>query len=66
MTDLPCFDAYMLLQFLDPLLVMSEVYRETRRRVRNLIAAKSMERAAVGAFAALVSSSKSLFPLLAT
>ncbi|KIJ44372.1 hypothetical protein M422DRAFT_252379 [Sphaerobolus stellatus SS14] len=43
-------------QFLDPLLVMSEVYRETRRRVRNLIAAKSMKRKAIGAFASLMSS----------
>ena len=52
------YSCFTLLQFLDPLLVMSEVYRETHRRVRNLIAAKSMERAAVGFFAALMSSSK--------
>lgn len=37
---------------------MSEVYRETHRRLKNLIAAKSMERAAVGAFAGLMSSSE--------
>ncbi|KDQ60853.1 hypothetical protein JAAARDRAFT_190990 [Jaapia argillacea MUCL 33604] len=43
-------------QFLDPLLLMLQVYRETRRRVQFLIAAKSMKRKAVGFFAGLMSS----------
>ncbi|EIN07408.1 glycerol-3-phosphate O-acyltransferase [Punctularia strigosozonata HHB-11173 SS5] len=43
-------------QFLDPLLLMLEVHRETRRHVQFLIAAKSMQRRAIGFFAGLVSS----------
>ncbi|KAF8582673.1 glycerol-3-phosphate O-acyltransferase [Ramaria rubella] len=35
---------------------MSEVHRETHRRVKNLIAAKSMKRKAIGGFASLMSS----------
>lgn len=38
-------------QFLDPLLLSLEVYRESRRRVHFLTAAKSMKRKAVGFFA---------------
>ncbi|KAI6028371.1 glycerol-3-phosphate O-acyltransferase [Pisolithus orientalis] len=38
-------------QFLDPLLLSLEVYKETRRRVHFLTAAKSMKRKAVGFFA---------------
>jgi len=40
-------------QFLDPLLLMSETFRETRRRVRCLIAAKSMKRKVIGFFAGM-------------
>ncbi|KAJ3539417.1 hypothetical protein NM688_g6363 [Phlebia brevispora] len=43
-------------QFLDPLLLALQVYRETRRKVQFLIAAKSMTRKAVGFFASLMSS----------
>ncbi|KAH9981321.1 glycerol-3-phosphate O-acyltransferase [Lactifluus volemus] len=43
-------------QFLDPVLLSMEVYRETRRRVSFLIAAKSMKRKAIGFFAKLMSS----------
>ncbi|KAI0093631.1 glycerol-3-phosphate O-acyltransferase [Irpex rosettiformis] len=43
-------------QFLDPLLLALQVYRETRRQVRFLIAAKSMKRKAVGFFASLMGS----------
>ncbi|KAI0006004.1 glycerol-3-phosphate O-acyltransferase [Russula compacta] len=42
-------------QFLDPILLAMEVYRETRRRVSFLIAAKSMKRKAIGFFARLMS-----------
>ncbi|KAF9227958.1 glycerol-3-phosphate O-acyltransferase [Gyrodon lividus] len=38
-------------QFLDPLLLSLEVYRETHRRVQFLTAAKSLKRKAVGFFA---------------
>ncbi|KAH7916054.1 hypothetical protein BJ138DRAFT_1169567 [Hygrophoropsis aurantiaca] len=43
-------------QFLDPLLLMLEVYRETHRRVQFLTAAKSLKRKAVGFFARLMDS----------
>lgn len=43
-------------QFLDPLLLMSEAYRDAGRRVSFLIAAKSMKRKAVGLFASLMAS----------
>ncbi|KAG8968616.1 hypothetical protein FRC03_006737 [Tulasnella sp. 419] len=43
-------------QFLDPVLVASEAFREAHRRPAFLIAAKSMKRAAVGTFARLMSS----------
>ncbi|TFK42612.1 glycerol-3-phosphate O-acyltransferase [Crucibulum laeve] len=43
-------------QFLDPLLLSLEVYRETGRHVQFLAAAKSMERKAVGFFARLMDS----------
>ncbi|KAG6832389.1 hypothetical protein H0H92_002657 [Tricholoma furcatifolium] len=43
-------------QFLDPLLLALEVYRETRRHVQFLTAAASMERKAVGFFARLMDS----------
>ncbi|THH06772.1 hypothetical protein EW145_g3859 [Phellinidium pouzarii] len=43
-------------QFLDPLLLTSEVHRETHRRVEFLIAAKSMKRKTIGFFASLMSS----------
>ncbi|KAJ7109344.1 glycerol-3-phosphate O-acyltransferase [Mycena epipterygia] len=43
-------------QFLDPLLLSLEVYRETRRQVQFLAAAKSMERKAVGFFIRLMRS----------
>ncbi|TDL27443.1 glycerol-3-phosphate O-acyltransferase [Rickenella mellea] len=43
-------------QFLDPLLLTSEVNREVRRRVEFLIAAKSMKRKVIGFFASLMSS----------
>ncbi|PPR03776.1 hypothetical protein CVT24_007494 [Panaeolus cyanescens] len=43
-------------QFLDPLLLSLEVFRETRRRVQFLTAAKSMERKWVGFFARLMNS----------
>ncbi|KAG6850236.1 hypothetical protein H0H93_016083 [Arthromyces matolae] len=43
-------------QFLDPLLLALEVYKETRRHVQFLAAAKSMERKAVGFFARLMGS----------
>ncbi|KAI0256667.1 glycerol-3-phosphate O-acyltransferase [Lactifluus subvellereus] len=42
-------------QFLDPVLLAMEVYRETRRRVSFLIAAKSMKRRTIGFFAKLMS-----------
>ncbi|KAJ3560019.1 hypothetical protein NP233_g11104 [Leucocoprinus birnbaumii] len=43
-------------QFLDPLLLSLEVYRETHRQVQFLTAAKSMERQWVGFFARLMDS----------
>ncbi|EPQ58150.1 hypothetical protein GLOTRDRAFT_98821 [Gloeophyllum trabeum ATCC 11539] len=43
-------------QFLDPLLLTLQVYRETKRRVHFLIAAKSMQRKVIGFFARLMSS----------
>ncbi|KAI0062297.1 glycerol-3-phosphate O-acyltransferase [Artomyces pyxidatus] len=43
-------------QFIDPLLLMLEVHRETRRQVHNLAAASSMKRKAVGFLAGLMSS----------
>ncbi|KAF8636629.1 hypothetical protein AX17_003438 [Amanita inopinata Kibby_2008] len=43
-------------QFLDPLLLSVEVYRETHRHVQFLAAAKSMKRKAVGFFARLMDS----------
>ncbi|KZS89886.1 glycerol-3-phosphate O-acyltransferase [Sistotremastrum niveocremeum HHB9708] len=43
-------------QFLDPLLLMSETFRETRRRVRCLVAAKSLKRKSVGTFISLMGS----------
>ncbi|KAG2064628.1 glycerol-3-phosphate O-acyltransferase [Suillus decipiens] len=43
-------------QFLDPLLLTLEVYRETHRHVQFLTAAKSLERKAVGFFARLMDS----------
>ncbi|KAJ6630769.1 glycerol-3-phosphate O-acyltransferase [Mycena sp. CBHHK59/15] len=43
-------------QFLDPLLLSLEVYRETHRHVQFLAAAKSMERKAVGFFIRLMDS----------
>lgn len=49
-------------QFLDPLLLTLEVFRETRRRVAFLTAAKSMKRKAVGFFARQMDSSKYLVP----
>ncbi|TFK92382.1 glycerol-3-phosphate O-acyltransferase [Polyporus arcularius HHB13444] len=43
-------------QFLDPLIIYQEVHRETRRHVRSLIAAKSMQRKVIGFFAGLMAS----------
>ncbi|KAF8654085.1 hypothetical protein AX16_003618 [Volvariella volvacea WC 439] len=43
-------------QFLDPLLLSLEVWKETSRPVQFLAAAKSMERKAVGAFIRMMSS----------
>ncbi|KAG1731911.1 glycerol-3-phosphate O-acyltransferase [Suillus lakei] len=43
-------------QFLDPLLLTLEVYRESHRHVQFLTAAKSMERKAIGFFARLMDS----------
>ncbi|KZT26230.1 hypothetical protein NEOLEDRAFT_1197549 [Neolentinus lepideus HHB14362 ss-1] len=43
-------------QFLDPILLTLQVYRETRRLTRFLIAAKSMQRHIIGFFAGLMSS----------
>jgi len=43
-------------QFLDPLLLASEVLREVQRRVQFLVAAKSLERKDVGPFISLLSS----------
>ncbi|KAL0946932.1 hypothetical protein HGRIS_013092 [Hohenbuehelia grisea] len=43
-------------QFLDPLLLTLEVYRETRRHVRFLAAAKSMDRKVIGFFSRLMDS----------
>ncbi|PFH54384.1 hypothetical protein AMATHDRAFT_135688 [Amanita thiersii Skay4041] len=43
-------------QFLDPLLMSLEVYRETHRRVQFLAAAKSMKRKAIGFFARIMDS----------
>lgn len=45
-------------QFLDPLLLSLEVYRETHRQVQFLAAAASMKRKWVGYFARLMDSSK--------
>lgn len=50
-------------QFLDPILLALQVHRETRRKVQFLIAAKSMQRKAVGFFASLMSSSTLLLHL---
>lgn len=50
-------------QFLDPLLLTLEVFRETRRRVAFLIAAKSMKRKAVGFFASQMDSSTYRIPV---
>lgn len=47
------------LQFLDPLLLMSEVRRESGRRISFLTAAKSMDRKFIGGAAKLMQSSKS-------
>ncbi|KAI0302000.1 glycerol-3-phosphate O-acyltransferase [Russula brevipes] len=47
--------AFNIPRFLDPVLLAMEVYRETRRRVSFLIAAKSMTRKAIGFFARLIS-----------
>jgi len=46
-------------QFLDPVLLGLEVYRETGRALQFLTAAKSMERKAVGFFARMMNSSTS-------
>ncbi|KZV88840.1 hypothetical protein EXIGLDRAFT_678483 [Exidia glandulosa HHB12029] len=43
-------------QFLDPLLLMSEVYREAHRRVQFLTAAKSMKDPLIGPFTRLMQS----------
>ncbi|KAI0695901.1 glycerol-3-phosphate O-acyltransferase [Cytidiella melzeri] len=43
-------------QFLDPLVLAVQVYRETKRQVQFLIAAKSMKRKAIGFFASLMGS----------
>lgn len=43
-------------QFLDPLLLMSEIYRETHRRVQFLTAAKSMKHPLIGPFTRLMQS----------
>ncbi|KAH7107845.1 glycerol-3-phosphate O-acyltransferase [Auriculariales sp. MPI-PUGE-AT-0066] len=43
-------------QFLDPLLLMSEVYRESRRQVSFITAAKSMEHPLIGPFTRLMQS----------
>ena len=51
-------DLSLLLQFLDPLLLSLEVFRETRRQVQFLTAARSMERKWVGFFARLMDSSE--------
>lgn len=51
-------DQSLLLQFLDPLLLSLEVFRETHRQVQFLTAAKSMERKWVGFFARLMDSSE--------
>ncbi len=50
---------YSSIQFLDPLLLSLEVYRETHRNVQFLTAAKSMSRKWVGFFARLMDSSMS-------
>lgn len=50
--------AHILPQFLDPLLLSLEVYRETHRKVQFLTAAKSMERQWIGFFARLMDSSE--------
>lgn len=49
-------------QFLDPLLLMSEVKRESGRRISFLTAAKSMDRAFVGLASRLMQSSASSSP----
>ena len=54
------------LQFLDPLILASEVYKETRRRVEFLIAASSMKRKMVGFLAGLMSSSKCTISIVFT
>ena len=46
-------------QFLDPLLLMSEVFRESRRRVSFITAAKSMKHVLIGPFTRLMHSSAS-------
>jgi glycerol-3-phosphate O-acyltransferase/dihydroxyacetone phosphate acyltransferase len=52
-------------QFLDPILLASEIWRETHRRVSFLIAAKSMKQRIVGFLASLMNSSMSHTPVLA-
>ena len=54
------------LQFLDPLILASEVYKGTRRRVEFLIAASSMKRKMVGFLAGLMSSSKCTISIVFT
>lgn len=55
MTNSRCLTV--LAQFLDPLLLSLEVYRETKRHVQFLTAAASMQRKWVGFFARLMDSS---------
>jgi len=50
-------------QFLDPLLLSLQVWRETHRSVQFLAAAKSMERKDVGFFIKMMNSSKFIIPL---
>lgn len=45
-------------QFLDPILLASEIHREVHRRVSFLIAAKSMKQRIVGFLAGLMNSSE--------
>lgn len=51
--SIPCF-----WQFLDPLLLLLQVYRESHRRVEFLTAAASMKRKFIGFASRLVSASK--------
>lgn len=57
--------ALVVTQFLDPLLLMSEVRREAGRRISFLTAAKSMDRKFIGQAAKLMQSSPS-FPARGT